>query len=91
MFAIEKSSPDEIGRRSKKQSSKWIKIIDSKYADFYWQDGYGIFSVNPTEVEIVVKYIKNQEEHHKKRIFKDELIAFLRKYRVEYDEKYLWE
>jgi REP element-mobilizing transposase RayT len=75
----------------KKQSSKWIKTKDSKYAKFYWQDGYGIFSVNPSEVETVVEYIKNQEEHHKKRTFKEELLAFLKKYGVEYDEQYLWD
>ena len=50
----------------KKQSSKWIKTIDKNYVNFYWQDGYGIFSVNPSQLEIVTQYIKNQEEHHKK-------------------------
>ncbi|SHM51403.1 IS200/IS605 family transposase [Flavobacterium chilense] len=75
----------------KKQSSKWIKTIDDNYAKFYWQDGYGIFSVNPSEIEIVVQYIKNQEEHHKKRTFKEELVAFLNKYNVTYDERFLWD
>ncbi len=75
----------------KKQSSKWMKTKDTKYVKFYWQDGYGIFSVNPSEIDIVVEYIKNQGEHHKKRTFKEELVAFLKKYHVEYDEKYLWE
>ncbi|MDR3339302.1 MAG: IS200/IS605 family transposase [Candidatus Symbiothrix sp.] len=75
----------------KKQSSKWIKTIDSKYHKFYWQDGYGIFSVNPSEIEIVVNYIKNQAEHHQKRNFQDELLAFLKKYNMEYDERYLWD
>ena len=75
----------------KKQSSKWIKTIDSDYAKFYWQDGYGIFSVNPSEIEVVIRYIKNQEEHHKKRTFKKELVAFLNKYHVNYDERFLWD
>jgi len=75
----------------KKQSSKWIKTIDKKYSNFYWQDGYGIFSVNPSEIEVVVQYIENQEEHHKNRTFKEELLAFLKKYHVEYDERYLWD
>jgi REP element-mobilizing transposase RayT len=75
----------------KKQSSKWIKTIDANYAKFYWQDGYGIFSVNPFEIDTVVNYIKNQEEHHKKRTFQEELIAFLKKYNMEYDERYLWD
>ncbi|GHT57981.1 transposase [Bacteroidia bacterium] len=75
----------------KKQSSKWIKTIDDKYAKFYWQDGYGIFSVNPSEIEIVIDYVKNQEKHHQKRTFQDEFLAFLKKYEIEYDEKYLWD
>ena len=75
----------------KKASSKWIKTKGNAYSNFYWQDGYGIFSVNPSEIERVVKYIDNQGEHHKKRTFKEELLAFLKKYEVEYDERYLWE
>jgi Transposase and inactivated derivatives len=75
----------------KKQSSKWIKTKGKEYADFYWQSGYGIFSVNPTETEAVVDYILNQEEHHKKVTFQDEYRAFLKKYKVEYDERYVWD
>jgi len=74
----------------KKRSSKWIKTQGKRYDDFYWQDGYGVFSVNPTEVDIVTKYIENQEEHHKKQSFENELMAFLKKYKVDYDERYLW-
>jgi putative transposase len=73
----------------KKQSSKWIKTKGDEYSNFYWQDGYGIFSVNPTQVDVVTKYIKNQEIHHKKLTFKEELLAFLKKYNVDYDERYL--
>jgi REP element-mobilizing transposase RayT len=75
----------------KKQSSKWIKTIDSRYAQFYWQDGYGIFSVNYSQIDTVIAYIKNQEKHHQKRRFQEELIAFLKKYNMEYDERYLWD
>ncbi len=75
----------------KKSSSKWIKTIAPKYRNFYWQNGYGIFSVNPSEVDVVIEYIKNQEEHHKTRTFKEEYLAFLKKYKIEYDEKYLWD
>lgn len=74
----------------KKQSSKWIKNQGNQYSNFYWQDGYGIFSVNPTQVNVVVEYIKNQEEHHRTVLFQDELRAFLKKYKVEYDERYIW-
>ncbi len=75
----------------KKQSSKWIKTNGSKYSNFYWQDGYGIFSVNPSEIEVVVKYIRNQDKHHGKISFQDELKAFLNKYKVDYNEEYLWD
>lgn len=75
----------------KKQSSKWIKTKGAKYSNFYWQDGYGIFSVKPSETDAVVKYINDQEEHHKKITFQVEFRAFLKKYKVDYDERYVWD
>ena len=72
-------------------SSKWVKTKGSRYDDFHWQDGYGIFSINPSEVEKVVEYIDRQDDHHKKHTFQEELLAFLKKYKVEYDERYLWD
>ena len=75
----------------KKNSSKWIKTKGQTYSNFYWQNGYGGFSVNPTEIEIVKIYIHNQQEHHKKRTFQDEYRAFLKKYNVPFDEKYVWD
>ncbi|WP_124642287.1 IS200/IS605 family transposase [Amniculibacterium aquaticum] len=75
----------------KSNSSKWIKTKGTEFKDFYWQNGYGAFLVNPTEIEIVKKYIINQKEYHQKRSFQEEYLAFLNKYNVEYDEKYLWE
>lgn len=75
----------------KSHSSKWIKTKDDSYKNFYWQDGYGAFSVNPSEVDVVIEYIANQKEHHRKRTFQDEFRAFLKKYHVEYDERYVWD
>ena len=75
----------------KSHSSKWIKTKGIEYENFYWQNGYGAFSVNPTELEIVKNYISNQEEHHKKKTFQEEFLAFLKKYNVDYDEKYVWD
>ena len=75
----------------KKQSSKWIKTKGNQYSSFYWQDGYGIFSVNPTEIDVVANYIKNQEVHHQKKSFQEEFRSFLIKYQVEYDERYVWD
>ena len=75
----------------KSNSSKWIKTKGNDFKNFYWQDGYGAFSVNPSEVEIVINYIANQKEHHCKKTFQDEYKAFLKKYEVSYDERYVWD
>ncbi len=75
----------------KSHSSKWIKIKDKALKNFYWQNGYGAFSVNPVEVDIVINYIANQKEHHCKKTFQDEYRSFLKKYKVDYDERYVWD
>jgi putative transposase len=75
----------------KKRSSKWIKTKGDAYKKFYWQDGYGAFSVNPAEIDVVRNYISNQHAHHSKKDFKTEYRGFLKKYNVEYDEKYVWD
>jgi len=75
----------------KKRSSKWMKTKDYNYSNFFWQDGYGIFSVNPRNIDRVVRYIKNQREHHRSMDFKQEFREFLKKYHVEFDERYVWE
>ncbi len=75
----------------KSSSSKWMKTRDVKYANFYWQSGYGTFSVNPTEIEAVTNYIQKQEEHHQVKGFQEEYRAFLKKYNVEYNEEYVWD
>ena len=75
----------------KSYSSKWIKTKGDSYSEFYWQHGYGAFSVNPSELEAVRNYILNQKEHHVKVSFQDEYRAFLKKYKVEYDERYVWD
>lgn len=75
----------------KSHSSKWIKTKGSAYETFYWQDGYGAFSVNPGEVDTVIRYIENQHEHHSSKGFQDEYRAFLKKYKVDYDEQYVWD
>ena len=86
-----KISQSKLLEEIKKNSSKWIKSVDTKYKNFYWQDGFGIFSVNPSEIDIVRDYINNQKERHKKISFQEEYLAFLKKYKIEYDERYLWD
>jgi putative transposase len=75
----------------KKESSKWMKLQGAQYSNFYWQGGYGMFSVNPREVDVVTNYIKKQKEHHQKITFQDEYRAFLKQYQIPYDEKYVWD
>ncbi len=75
----------------KSHSSKWIKTKGKEYSNFYWQDGYGAFSVKPSETERVIAYIADQHKHHEKKIFQDEYRAILKKYNVEYDERYVWD
>ena len=71
----------------KSHSSKWYKTKDESLKNFYWQDGYGAFSVSPRAVDKVVSYIENQHEHHsKKPDYKSEFIHFLKQYQVDYDE-----
>jgi len=76
---------------TKSISSKFIndnKWINSK---FEWQRGYGVFSYSRSQIDVVIKYILNQQLHHKKKSFKEEYIEFLKIFEIEYDEKYLFE
>ena len=73
----------------KRNSSRWIKTLSPNYERFAWQGGYGAFSVSQSQVENVINYIGNQAEHHKKQSFRDEYLAFLRLYNIEYDERYV--
>ena len=81
----------DLIRELKKSSSKWIKEQDSSLGDFYWQNGYGAFSVSPTDVERVRKYIANQEEHHRHESFQDEFRRLCSEYGVLLDERYAWD
>jgi hypothetical protein len=74
----------------KSHSSKWIKTKGEAYACFYWQDGYGAFSVNPSEVDRVIRYIANQHAHHGRLKFQDEYREILNRHDIEYDERFLW-
>jgi len=75
----------------KRVSNRWIKERDAKMAGFAWQAGFGVFSVSPSALDAVERYIAGQEEHHRKTSFQDEYRAFLRKHRVEWDEGYVWD
>lgn len=75
----------------KSHSSKWMKTKDESLKNFYWQDGYGAFSVSPTQVDKVIAYINNQHSHHSKITFQDEFRGLLKKNMVAYDERYVWD
>ena len=72
-------------------SSKWVHETFPKQRPFGWQTKYGAFSVSVSQVDRIVGYIENQETHHRRRTFQEEFIALLRKHRIAYDERYLWE
>jgi len=75
----------------KRDSSKWIKTKGRNYRNFHWQSGYGAFSVSQSNVAQVVRYIGKQKEHHRRRTFQEEFRAFLKRYQVPYDERYVWD
>ncbi len=75
----------------KKGSSKWIKTRSPALSEFYWQAGYGSFSVSQSNVAAVRKYIVHQEEHHQKMTFQQEFVALLKKHHIPFDERYIWE
>jgi putative transposase len=75
----------------KRDSSLWIKKQDKQFAKFYWQRGYGLFSIGQSQVPAVSRYIQNQREHHKQQTFQDEFRALCRRYDVEFDERYCWD
>jgi putative transposase len=74
----------------KRHSSRWIKTLGAHYNQFEWQGGYAGFSVSQSIHDKTKLYIENQEVHHKKMTFQEELIAFLKEYQINYDERYLW-
>ena len=75
----------------KRVSNLWLKEQGRTYADFQWQGGYAAFSVSPSNIERVKRYITKQDEHHRNLNFQDELRALLRKHNVEWDERYVWD
>ncbi len=90
LFVLAKTLPlCEAVREVKQGSSKWAK--EKIHPDFYWQTGYGAFSVSRSNEEQVEAYIADQETHHTTRTFQDEFRGFLRKHGLEWDEQYVWD
>jgi putative transposase len=75
----------------KKESSKWLKTQDAGLASFHWQAGYGSFSIGQSTVAATERYILRQEEHHRRVSFQDEYRRYLAKYKIPYNERYVWD
>ncbi len=92
MFLLSRTEAlaDVVGQVNK-GSNEWLREKDHQFAQFFWQGGYGAFSVSQSAIEEVRQYIQNQREHHQRMSFQDEFRAFLQRYGIEYDERYVWD
>ncbi|HAY3564382.1 TPA: IS200/IS605 family transposase [Elizabethkingia meningoseptica] len=81
----------DLVRDIKNNSSKFINEQNWVTGKFCWQEGYGVFSYAHSQIDSVYQYILNQEEHHRTKTFKEEYLYFLKKFEIEYDEKYLFD
>ena len=84
-------SVSELMKTVKAKSSKYINDHSLTKSRFEWQEGYGVFSYSQSHVDKVFKYIQNQEAHHAKQNFRDEYLEFLKKFKIEYDEQYIFQ
>lgn len=80
----------DIVKQIKTNSNTFVNDNHLTQQQFSWQEGYGAFSYSKSALDTVVKYILNQKDHHKNQTFREEYLQFLRKFEVEYDEKYLF-
>ena len=79
----------DVVRDIKAASSEWVHK-EIKQAVFSWQEGYGAFTVSPSQIDDLKQYIANQAEHHRRKTFQEEYLELLLKTGVEFDERYLW-
>ncbi len=91
LFVLSKNHAlSKVVEEVKKGSSKWAKNNDAPDR-FYWQNGYGAFSVSPSQEEVVIAYISRQVAHHQQTTFQEEFRLFLQKHRMAFDERYVWD
>lgn len=84
-------APSELVQEIKTGSSKWLKSKGTRYTNFHWQGGYGLFSISPSHRQAVEDYIGNQAEHHRVVTFQEEYRRLLAKYEIPFDERYVWD
>jgi len=90
LFVLSKTlALSKVVEELKKESSKWAKT--QIHPKFYWQTGYGAFSVSASNEQTVADYIANQERHHRRMSFQEEFRKFPKKHGIEYDERYVWD
>ncbi|HSE17670.1 MAG TPA: transposase [Pyrinomonadaceae bacterium] len=92
LFALSRTHAiADVIKEVKRTSSGWVKEASRRLSEFHWQGGYAAFSVSQSNLTNVIRYIENQEEHHKRVTFQDEYRAFLNAYGSEFDERYIWD
>ena len=85
------TSISDLVRDLKSNSSRFINEHNYLHCKFSWQNGFGVFSYSHSQLDVVYNYINNQEQHHKKTNFRDEYLEFLRKFEIDYDDRYLFD
>ena len=80
----------DVIKKSKTETSKWLKKKDRSLREFQWQAGYGVFSVSESNVEKVKSYVANQENHHRTMSFQVEFREICRRHGIDVDERYVW-
>ena len=92
LFALSRThSIASVVKEIKRTSSGFAKALSQTLAKFHWQNGYGAFTVSQSNLDEVIRYIENQEDHHKCVTFQDQYRGFLKAYGMNYDERYLWD
>jgi REP element-mobilizing transposase RayT len=92
LFELSKNhSLAQVVMEVKRATSKWIKTQGTEFAKFHWQSGYGAFSIGRSGVEEVKTYFADQAKHHRAKSFEEEFRSFLKRYQVEFDERYAWD
>ena len=81
----------DIVKETKRGSALWVKAADQSLSDFAWQNGYGAFSIGASQIRAVRDYIANQHEHHRKLTFQDEFRTLLKRYGIDFDERFVWD
>ena len=81
----------DLVRDIKANSSRFINENRWVMGKFQWQEGFGAFSYGHSQLDSVIAYIKNQDEHHRKKTFKEEYLTLLKKFNIDYNEKYLFD